>query len=135
MQIGLALLAVGAALLGYVVTTRQPAPAAGKPKSLAPRARSAPPGFDAGDAADPDEALLIRVQSTLSCAVLDLVPDGTELSAPLGEFPAPNSTPRVINSTDSACRASTSLARLTGISQNKFQKCVKKLAFSNFGSL
>jgi len=95
MLVGLALLAVGAALLGYVVTTRQPAPAADKPKFSAPRSASAAPAADAEDSSDQDETLVMRVQSTLSCAVLAPISDRTPLAAP-PPSPAPRSSPRVV---------------------------------------
>ncbi|HEY0469573.1 MAG TPA: protein phosphatase 2C domain-containing protein [Polyangiaceae bacterium] len=97
MLIGLALLAVGAALLGYVVTTRQTAAAPpSKPQSLAPRAQSAPPAVDADDSSDQDETLVMRVQSTLSSAVLAPISDRNVLLAPLDESAAPRAAPRVV---------------------------------------
>jgi len=102
MLIGLALLAVGAALLGYVVTTRQPAPPPSRPKSLAPRPRSAPPAVAvavavaAEDTSDQDETLVMRVQSTLSDAVLAPISERNLLPAAPDQFPVPRSAPRVI---------------------------------------
>src|SRR6185369_11604330 len=99
MLIGLALLTVGAALLGYVVTTRQPAPPPTRPKSLAPRPRSAPPAAAlaaAEDTSDQDETLVMRVQSTLSDAVLAPISERNLLPAAPNQFPVPRSAPRVI---------------------------------------
>jgi protein phosphatase len=94
---GLVLLAVGAALLGYVVTARQPtandAASASRPKSLAPKPHSrssAPSAVDVDDPSDTDETLLMRVHSTPANAVLDnpplndltLAPESTGRAAP-----------------------------------------------------
>jgi PPM family protein phosphatase len=107
MLIGLVLLALGVALLGYVVTARQPAVterpnAVSKPKSLAPRPRPAshkPPAPDALDSADGDmdDTLVMRVHSTLAHAVLDPLPDEVGLS-PASARPvvAPRSDARVV---------------------------------------
>jgi protein phosphatase len=79
MLIGLALLAIGVALLGYVVTARQPTPADGpsafnKLKSSAPGPRvphSGPAAVEPEEFGDMDETLVMRVHSSLSNAVLD----------------------------------------------------------------
>ena len=79
MLIGLALLAIGVALLGYVVTARQPTPADGpsafnKLKSSAPGPRvahSGPAAVEPEESGDMDETLVMRVHSSLSNAVLD----------------------------------------------------------------
>jgi serine/threonine protein phosphatase PrpC len=96
MLIGFALLAVGAALLGYVVIARQPAPAAPRPKSLAPRARSLPPTAEVEDTSDSDETLVMRVRSTLSDAVLGPASEPRPLSTPPLELAMPRTDPKVI---------------------------------------
>src|SRR3954471_6363654 len=96
MLIGFALLAVGAALLGYVVIARPPAPAGSRPKSLAPRARSLPPSAEVEDTSDSDETLVMRVRSRLSDAVLEPASEPRPLSTPPVESAVPHKDPKVI---------------------------------------
>jgi len=96
MLIGIALLAVGAALLGYVVAARQPAPTARRPNSLAPRARSAPPPESAVDASDTDETLVMRVRSTLTDAVLEPIVEELLVPEPPVELVERPSDPKVV---------------------------------------
>jgi len=96
MLIGLALLAVGAALLGYVVISRQPTPAPVRPKSLAPRSRSAPPEASVDELTDPNDALVLRVHSNLSDAVLPVLTDDVALLEPSIESMAPRLAPKLV---------------------------------------
>jgi protein phosphatase len=89
MLIGLVLLAVGAALLGYVVTARQPAPATD------PLTGGAPPTTDPVASAQADEARVMRVHSALSDAVLEPLADEPSL-VPADEFVPPRTDPRVV---------------------------------------
>ena len=104
MLTGLVLLAVGAALLGYVVTARQPAgsdaASASRPKSLAPQLHplsSAPSAVDVDDSGDTDETLRMRVHATLADAVLDDRPlNDVTLAPESGGRAAPRSDARVV---------------------------------------
>jgi len=96
MLIGFALLALGAALLGYVVISRQPAQPAVSPKSLAPRARSLPPSANEEDPSDTDETRLMRVRSTLAEAVLEPLPQRPASEPAPVEFASPRSDPTVV---------------------------------------
>jgi serine/threonine protein phosphatase PrpC len=104
MLTGLVLLAVGVALLGYVVTARQPA-TAGAPgrdrelKSFAAGAlepRSVPPTSNADDSPELDDALTLRLHSALGDAVLEPLPDAQALSAPPVAVPTPRWDPKVV---------------------------------------
>jgi len=104
MLTGLVLLAVGAALLGYVVTARQPqpvdAPSASRPKSSTPNSpasSSVAPKAEVEDLADTAETQVMRVRSTpLSDAVLEPPPNEIGLaSAPVEHLP-PRSDPTVV---------------------------------------
>lgn len=89
MLFGLVLLAVGVALLGYVVTARQPAPAGRElTRSVRPPAHSVNPP-------ELDEAKVMRVHARLSDAVLAPPPDESSLAPPV-EFVTPRSDPRVV---------------------------------------
>lgn len=93
MLTGLALLAVGAVLLGYVVLTRQPAAPAPRPKSLSPSPRaSRSPPVEVEDTSDTDETLVMRVRSTPGNAVLEPLPDGRLMEA-LAPPPVPRASP------------------------------------------
>src|SRR4051794_40233064 len=96
MLIGFALLAVGAALLGYVVIARQPEATAPRPKSLAPSARSVPPAVRLEDTSDNDETLVMRVRSSSSDAVLGPSSEPRPLSMPPVEFAVPRPDPKVV---------------------------------------
>jgi len=96
MLTGLALLAVGAALLGYVAFARQPAAAPAKAKSIAPGRRSSrPPPEELQDPSDCDETLVMRVRSPLSDAVLAPISDARPL-IPAAAASAPSSPPRSV---------------------------------------
>ena len=104
MLTGLVLLAVGAALLGYVVTARQPAPVqapstASRQKSLAPSAAAAStsvaPEAEVLDSSDTDETLVMRVHSVLGDAVLEPLPE-IPLPAEPAEVVVPRADPRVV---------------------------------------
>ncbi|MEI9954457.1 MAG: hypothetical protein WDO74_37190 [Pseudomonadota bacterium] len=90
MLIGLVLLTVGVALLGYVVTARQPSPVASRLTAGVPSAT------ELADSSDPGEAQVMRVHSALGDAVLAALPDEHGLtSAPLEVLP-PRSDPKVV---------------------------------------
>ena len=96
MLIGFALLAVGAALLGYVVIARQPAATPTSRKSLAPRAPSLPPALESEEPADSDQTLVMRVRSTLGSAVLEPLPDERLVAVPAMNYVVPRSDPKVV---------------------------------------
>ena len=96
MLIGLVLLALGAALLGYVVTARPPTPTPIRPKSLAPRSRSAPPEATVEELTYLDETLVMRLQSNLSDAVLPPLVDDLALLPPSAESSAPRLDPKIV---------------------------------------
>ena len=99
MLTGLALLAVGAALLGYVVLARQPSAPPARPQSLAPRPRtSRPPAPDVEDVSDTAVTQIMRVRSTLGNAVLEALPDDQALDlTPVAVAPiAPRSATKVV---------------------------------------
>jgi PPM family protein phosphatase len=96
MLIGFALLAVGAALLGYVVIARPPAATAARPKSLVPGAPSVRPAVEVEDTSDTDETQLMRVRSTLSEAVLGPSSVPRPASSSPVEFALPRSDPKVV---------------------------------------
>jgi len=87
MLIGLALLAVGVALLGYVVTARQPATAGSEQQA------GEPPSSAAHDSSDTDQTLVMRMRSALGEAIH---PDQHRPAKPSREFPAPRWDPRIV---------------------------------------
>src|SRR5436190_408853 len=104
MLTGLALLAFGAALLGYVALARRPDATPARPKSLAPRSHtSRPPPREvevkAEDTSDADQTHVMRVRSTLGNAALEPLPDARLSEGPFPppvEFAAPRLDPKVV---------------------------------------
>jgi len=90
MLIGILLLAVGVALLGYVVTARQPAPAA---PQLTDSAQLDP---DHAAPIDLNDAHVVRVHSALGDAVLAPFRDENPVPSAAVESVAPRSVPRVV---------------------------------------
>ncbi|HKO51256.1 MAG TPA: protein phosphatase 2C domain-containing protein [Polyangiaceae bacterium] len=104
MLTGLVLLAIGAALLGYVVAGRQPAAieapsTANALKSSRPGAAAsnsvAPEQADVEDLSDMAETQVMRVRSTLGNAVLEPLSDELGLAAPAIEYVPPRADPKV----------------------------------------
>jgi serine/threonine protein phosphatase PrpC len=102
MLTGLALLAVGTALMGYVVLARQPSAPTARPKSLAPRPlTNRPPRAEVEpeDTSDTDQTLVMRVRSTLGNAVLESLPDDEVMEVfvpPPAPRVSPSSAPKVV---------------------------------------
>ena len=110
MLTGLVLLAVGAALLGYVITARQPA-AVEAPNSRLKSSRpgaaressrpstgsdSEPPVVEIEDLSDTAETQVMRVRSALGNAVLDPLPDELALAPMPVEYVPLRADPRVV---------------------------------------
>lgn len=109
MLTGLALLAVGTALLGYVVLARQPQDPLARPRSLSPRRRtSRPPPAAVEDSSDSDQTLIMRVRSPLRSAVLEPLSEDqlVEVFAPpAGKRVSPSSAPKVVVAYEEAADA------------------------------
>jgi serine/threonine protein phosphatase PrpC len=95
MLMGLVLLAVGVALLGYVVVARQPQPT---PTTSQPSTstKSPLPVVELEDSSDTDETQVMRVHAPLESAALEAVPEVEELPAADLTPIAPTITSKVI---------------------------------------
>ena len=103
MLIGFFLLAVGVALLGYVVVARQPPPrskppsAASQPQvSAKSRPAEAPAPTALDDSSDTDETQVMRLHSPLGSAVLEAPPDIEELPAADVKLVSPQCASKVV---------------------------------------
>jgi len=102
MLIGLVLLAIGVALLGYVVTAGQtppansPSAASGLKASVPSRPPAAGRSPDLGDSTDTDDTQVMRVHAPLSDAVLEDCPEVEDLSSAVLESAPPHGDPKVV---------------------------------------